>query len=82
MNLYTTDCMLQPRLEYLFGLYLPEKISKEENAELMHLIADIDNKDIVLSIIDKLIVQINPYRKITKEISGKILRNILKKETN
>lgn len=64
------------RLKYLFGLYLRQKISYGDYAELMHLIADPGNKDEVTAIIEKAMAQATPCKRMKEAVSSKILGNI------
>lgn len=65
------------RLEYLFSLYLQQKISAEENEELMQLIADIGNEDEVLDIIDNTVHKMDASAELTLPSADTILHNIL-----
>lgn len=69
------------RLEYLYTLYLQEKISPEEYNELIQFIADASNEDDIMDIIEAQAEHI-PYKKeLSEEASKDILNKILQKNT-
>lgn len=65
------------RLEYLFTLYLQKKISPDENRELMQLIADSDNEDQIMNIIEDFTEYPSHDNVLSQELSDKVLNNVL-----
>lgn len=64
------------RLEYLFTLYLTGKINEEEKRELMSLIADIDNEDEIIELIDAEGTRTDNEKQMEALASGRILQTI------
>jgi len=65
------------RLEYLFNCYLHQNCSENEEAELMNLLADVENKIQFQKLIDEVIEKTGTEVQMTDHVAASILKNIM-----
>lgn len=65
------------RLSYLFGRYILQQISAEEEDELMGLLADIDNKEEIEELLDEVIRETGPGTSLPEDRANFIFEQIL-----
>ena len=65
------------RLEYLFDCYLHQNCSENEEAELMNLLADAENKKHFQKLIDAVIEKTGTEVRMPDDVAASILKNII-----
>lgn len=65
------------RLEYLFDCYIRQNCSESEEAELMNLLADPENRIQIQKMIDEVIEKTGTEEKIPNSVAASIFKNII-----
>lgn len=72
--------MPESRLEYLFGCYVYEKCSSEEEKELMELLANSENEDLTKKLLENFIENTGSEVQMPEHDAANVLQNILQKD--